>query len=132
MERDRERGSSHGGADSRADPGDRASPDDERTATGAQMRGARASGRTPGLSTAQEPAAAPLGTDDEAAGAQDRSAAMQHEIDRAEQGRGMRGLSAEEAMTGRPGRARPATRAGTVVMALVVLAGLIVLAVFLF
>src|SRR5690554_2566428 len=36
--------------------------------TSAEMRAARASGRTPGSSTADEPSAAPLGTDDEAAG----------------------------------------------------------------
>ena len=71
--------------------------------TSAEMRASRASGRTPGISTADEPAAAPLGTDDEAAGAPPRNADLAVEIDRAESGRGMQGLDASEAMSGRPG-----------------------------
>lgn len=73
-------------------------------ATGAQMRAARASGRTPGISTADEPAAAPLGTDDEAAGTPPRSEDLEVEIERAQSGRGMHRLDASEAMSGRPGR----------------------------
>jgi len=94
------------------------------------MRGARPSGRTPGISTADEPATAPLGTDDEAAGTPPRSDAVRQEIDRAEQGRGMQGLSAEEAMRGRPGHPEESpsafgkivTVAAAVVIALVLLA----------
>ncbi len=67
------------------------------------MLAARASGRTPGTSTAVEPAAAPLGTDDEAAGTPARAADLEIEIERAESGRGMLGLSATDAMSGRPG-----------------------------
>ena len=72
-------------------------------ATSAEMRAARASGRTPGISTAHEPAAVPLGTDDEAAGTPTRAADLEIEIERAESGRGMLGLSASDAMSGRPG-----------------------------
>lgn len=67
------------------------------------MRDARASGRTPGISTAVEPAAVPLGTDDEAAGTPPSAAAHRREIERAERGEGLQGLSAEQAMSGRPG-----------------------------
>ncbi|HEX7082350.1 MAG TPA: hypothetical protein VF329_15180 [Gammaproteobacteria bacterium] len=75
-----------------------------------QMRKARASGRTPGISTADEPAAAPLGTDDEAAGTRTSPHAVEQEIDRAEAGRGMHGLTADEAMSGRPGRSDASPR----------------------
>lgn len=68
----------------------------------AQMREARASGRTPGLSTAAEPAAVPLGTDDEAGGTPPGAAALRREIERAEREEGLRGLGAEQAMSGRP------------------------------
>lgn len=93
------------------------------------MRGARASGRTPGISTAYEPAAAPLGTDDEAAGAATRSADLRREIDRAERGDGMLGLKASDAMSGRPGHPEESPLAfgklatiGAAVVILVVLA----------
>jgi len=74
-------------------------------ATSEQMRKARASGRTPGSSTAFDPAAVPLGTDDEAAGTPASVAAFRHEIERAQRGEGLRGLTAEQAMSGRPGTA---------------------------
>ncbi|MGB7216882.1 MAG: hypothetical protein WBE98_17820 [Gammaproteobacteria bacterium] len=81
--------------------------DGERSAVAAptseRMRRARASGRTPGSSTAFEPAAVPLGTDDEAAGTPASVAAFRHEIERAQRGEGLRGLTAEQAMSGRPG-----------------------------
>jgi|GEM_PF-6289631 len=75
-------------------------------ATSEEMRAARASGRTPGISTAVEPAAVPLGTDDEAAGTPARAADFAIEIERATSGSGMLGLTASEAMSGRPGHPR--------------------------
>lgn len=105
--------------------------DDSRARTSAEMRDARASGRTPGTSTADEPAAAPLGTDDEAAGTPPRAAALEQEIDRAEQGRGMQGLDAADAMSGRPGHPEESPRAFgklvTIAAAVVILVVLAVL-----
>src|SRR5690606_3705126 len=69
------------------------------TPTSAEMRAARPSGRTPGTSTAYEPAAAPLGTDDEAAGTPPRPQDLEREIQRAARGGGMQGLPADEAMS---------------------------------
>lgn len=83
---------------------------DSASPTSAQMRGARASGRTPGISTAEEPAAAPLGTDDEAAGRAAGPAELARETERAEQEAGMQGLGAEEAMRGRPGHPEESPR----------------------
>jgi len=76
------------------------------TPTSAEMLAARPSGRTPGTSTAYEPAAAPLGTDDEAAGTPPRPQDLEREIQRAARGGGMQGLPADEAMSGRPGQAQ--------------------------
>lgn len=97
------------------------------------MRAARASGRTPGISTAYEPAAAPLGTDDEAAGTPARAADLEREIDRAERGGGMQGLRADEAMSGRPAHPQGSSGAlGKVAAVAVAVVVLVVLAMLLF
>jgi hypothetical protein len=74
----------------------------QRSGNTAQTRGAMASGRTPGIRASEEPAAAPLGTDDEAAGTPAPVEAAEHETARAKQGRGRLGLTAAEAMDGPP------------------------------
>lgn len=84
------------------------------------MCAARASGRTPGISTAFEPAAVPLGTDDEAAGTPACAADFEIEIERARSGQGMLGLSASEAMSGRPGHPRAAPFAFATLVAIAV------------
>lgn len=101
--------------------------------TSAQMRSARASGRTPGISTAEEPAAAPLGTDDEAAGTTTSVAALDLEIERAQSGRGMRRLKASDAMNGRPGHEQqsPLT-AGNLIAAAAAIVVLAIVAILLF
>lgn len=89
----------------RARRGERARANDRPDAppTSAQMRHARASGRTPGISTAMEPASVPLGIDDEAAGMPAGVAELRREIERADRAEGMLGLGAADAMRGRPG-----------------------------
>lgn len=95
----------------------------------ARMQGARASGRTPGISTAEEPATVPLGTDDEAAGTAPAARAIEQEIDRAEQGRGMQGLTAEEAMRGRPGHPEHPSRAFAKIAAIAAVLALVIIVV---
>lgn len=97
------------------------------------MRSARASGRTPGISTSDEPAAAPLGTDDEAAGTPTRAAALEHEIERAESRSGMQGLKASDAMSGRPGHPQESPLAfGKLVTVAAAVLILVILAILLF
>jgi|SRR5690606_13707130 len=101
--------------------------------TSVEMLAARPSGRTPGISTAEEPAAVPLGTDDEAAGTPARIRDLEIEIERARSGGGMQGLTASEAMSGRPGHPSSSLlTVGTLALIAVVVAMLGVLAVLLF
>lgn len=106
-----------------------AQADSRQAPTSAEMRDARASGRAPGKTSAEEPAAVPLGTDDEAAGSGPSPASLQREVDRTAHGRGMQGLTAAEAMKGRPGHPEESARGfgkfvtiGAAVVILVVLA----------
>jgi hypothetical protein len=106
--------------------------DGERTAAPAhpgRTQASMQSGRTPGRRAAGDPGAVPLGTDEEAAGTPPDAAAVEEEIVRAEQQSGRRGLTAEQAMKGRPshpeesprGFGRLVTVSAAVVIAIIVL-----------
>ncbi|MBN1237089.1 MAG: hypothetical protein JXB36_01235, partial [Gammaproteobacteria bacterium] len=95
----------------------------------ARLQAEMPSGRTPGARAADDPGVAPLGTDEEAAGTPLSAAAIETESARADHGAGRQGLTAEEAMKGRPGHpeesprgfARFVTIGAAIVLALIVL-----------
>ena len=84
--------------------------DDAARADPARLQAEMPSGRTPGARAADDPGVAPLGTDEEAAGTRPSAAAIEAEVSRAGHGDGRAGLTAEEAMTGRPGHPEESPR----------------------
>lgn len=77
------------------------SADAERGNAG-RLQAAMESGRTPGRRSAQDPGAVPLGTDDEAAGTPPSAAAIDHEVHRADSGRGHTDGATQNQPTGKP------------------------------
>jgi hypothetical protein len=91
----------------RGDGSDRATGD----ADAGRLQASMESGRLSGKRAAEDPGAVPLGTDEEAAGTPLDSAAIDHEVARAEAQRsGRSALTAEEAIKGRPGHPEESPR----------------------
>jgi hypothetical protein len=98
-----------------------------------RLHGAMASGRTPGKRVADDPVTVPLGTDDEAVGTPPTPEVVEYETERAERGGGRRAVTAQQAMSGRPGHPEESPKAWgkfVTIAALVVIAVVVGIAIF--
>jgi hypothetical protein len=119
------------GDDAETAGGDIRNTDAERArANPGRAQAAMASGKLPGERAADDPGAVPLGTDEEAAGTPPPARAIDHEVERADQQRGRRGLTADQAMDGRRGQTEAQLRGSRrvlVIGAVVILLAIVLL-----